>query len=388
MHTHVFIATEGPTRPVTEWLQDALGLAPDSLAVRIADVAVAPALQILLILVLAGVALRVLKRVVHRTVERAKDPHGFQARGLRSRVGFLDEARPVVSARRSKRVDALGALGNSIVSVVIWVVAVFMVLGTFDINLGPLIAGAGVIGIALGFGAQTLVRDFLSGIFMLAEDQYGVGDIVNAGEAIGVVEAVTLRTTKIRDVEGTLWHVPNGEILRVGNMSQGWARALLDVAVAYGTNIDAASELIRRVASEMAHEDEYVDVFLDEPEIWGVQTLGDDSVDIRLVIKTTPGEQWKIARELRRRIKNAFDAAEVEIPFPQRTVWLRTEQPVSFGGPEEPAFDHPIPDEATMRRAIAASKRGDTGAARATSELVVMTEDEADMSPDAEADPR
>jgi hypothetical protein len=218
------------------------------------------------------------------------------------------------------------------VSVVIWTIVVITILGVFGVNLGPLIAGAGIIGIAIGFGAQDLVKDFLSGVFMLLEDQYGVGDIIDAGEAAGVVEGVTLRSTRVRDVTGTLWHIPNGEIRRIGNMSQEWARALLDIGVAYGTDVDVASQLILRVATDMAHEDDYQEVFLDEPEIWGVENLGTDSVDIRLVIKTQPGQQYAIARELRRRIKRAFDTAEVEIPFPQRTVWLRTEQPVALGG--------------------------------------------------------
>jgi small conductance mechanosensitive channel len=262
-----------------------------------------------------------------------------------------------------------------------------MVLGTFAINLGPLIAGAGIIGIALGFGAQDLVKDFLSGVFMLIEDQYGVGDIIDAGEATGVVEGVTLRSTRIRDVEGTLWHVPNGEIRRVGNMSQEWARSLLDVAVAYGADIDVVSELIQRVASEMAHEPAYQETFLDEPEMWGVQDLGNDAVALRLVIKTRPGEQWAISRELRRRIKNAFDAADVEIPFPQRTVWLRTEKPVSFGGADAAPFEHRVPDEAAIRRAVAASKRGDTGGRSEFAELLPDEPEDADSGTGDEDQP-
>ena len=385
MTSHLIPLAVEDGRPLTDWVRQTFGLDPDGFAVRALDALVEPALQIAVILVVAGVVASLLRRAVRRAVDRAKDPEAPRARRLRAKVGLVEEGRPQFSERRAQRVDALAAVAFSAISVVVWVIALFMVLGTFGINLGPLIAGAGIVGVAVGFGAQSLVRDFLSGMFMLLEDQYGVGDIIDAGDAVGIVEGVTLRTTRIRDVEGTLWHVPNGEIHRIGNMSQEWARALLDVAVAYGTDVDAASELIERVAVEMAGEDEYRELFIEDPAVWGVQELGDDSVDIRLVIKVVPGQQWAIARELRRRIKNAFDEAEVEIPFPQRTVWLRTEQPVALGGADAQPFDHPVPDEPTMQRAVAASKRGDTGAARTTAELV-PEEDEVSDPGEGEAE--
>ncbi|MEX2487430.1 MAG: mechanosensitive ion channel family protein, partial [Nitriliruptoraceae bacterium] len=218
----------------------------------------------------------------------------------------------------------------------------------------------GIVGIALGFGAQDLVKDFLSGVSMLLEDQYGVGDIIDAGDASGKVESISLRTTRVRDVNGTLWHIPNGEIRRIGNMSQGWARALLDIGIGYGADIDASSQIILQVATDMSQEPEFVEDFLDVPEIWGVQELNDSSVDIRLVVKTRPGRQWAIARELRRRIKIAFDAAHVEIPFPQRTVWLRTEAPVAVGDADAPVFETPAPDARTIASAVAQARGHDT----------------------------
>ncbi|MBS3940556.1 MAG: mechanosensitive ion channel family protein [Actinobacteria bacterium] len=360
-------------RPVADWLRENTDLA--DWFVVIVDKAVEPALQILLILVVAWMVLWFARRVLRRAVAEFKEPDE-QRFGRRLRKTTTSEGRAPHSERRAQRGDALGALANSVLTVVVWVVAFAMVLGTFAINLGPLIAGAGIIGIAIGFGAQNLVSDFLSGVFMLLEDQYGVGDVVDVGEANGVVEGVTLRTTRIRDVEGTLWHVPNGEIRRVGNMSQEWARALLDVGVAYGVDVDVASDLILRVAVEMAHEPDYEAVFLDEPQIWGVQTLGADSVDIRLVIKTKPGEQWAIARELRRRIKNAFDASGIEIPFPQRTVWLRTERPVALGGDEAAPFSMPVPTDDALERGVRASKQGDTGAPNELAELLPTDEKE------------
>ncbi len=347
-----------PSRPLTELIEGWFGDGPlVTLLAGSLDVIT----QIVIILLLAFLAVLLVKRLIRKAVATASDP----APGAigRRRLG-LDGGgeHKVVSVRRVQRAEALGALASSVLRVVIWALAVLILLSTaFGISLAPLIAGAGILGIAFGFGAQGLVSDFLAGIFMLAEDQFGVGDIVDVGDASGVVEGVSLRTTRIRDVEGTLWHVPNGQILRVGNQSQEWARALLDIGVAYGTDIDAASDLILAIASDMAHEEAYTDIFLDEPEIWGVQNLGADSVDIRLVIKTQPGKQWAIAREVRRRIKNAFDAAEVEIPFPQRTVWLRTEQAVALGGSESEPFELPTTDDRARERGRdAAAHKGDT----------------------------
>ncbi len=350
-----------PARPLTEFLDDWLGDGPlVNLLIGSIDVIA----QIVLIVAIAMIAVGLLRRLIRRAVARASSPNGGDGagrRGLRRRVGLVEKPEAGYSLRRVQRAEALGALATSIVRVLVWVLALFLILSNaFGINLAPLVAGAGILGVAVGFGAQGLVRDFITGVFMLAEDQYGVGDIIDAGEASGVVESVTLRTTRIRDVTGTLWHVPNGVITRVGNMSQEWARALLDIAVPYGCDVDVVSDLILQVATDMADEVQYDELFLDVPEIWGVEALGDDSVDVRLVIKTQPGQQWAIARELRRRIKNAFDAAEVEIPFPQRTVWLRTEQPISLGGPEVADFEAAVPDPPALDRARQAAKRGDT----------------------------
>jgi moderate conductance mechanosensitive channel len=361
------VDTDAASRPIADWLRDNTDL--PTWAVELVDVAIEPALRIAVILLLAWAVLWFARRTLRRGIKRAKDPEPSEPgrrRRLRSRMS-MDEGRRQYSLRRAQRADALGALANSILGVVVWTIAVFMVLGTFGITLGPLIAGAGILGVAVGFGAQGLVRDFLSGVFMLIEDQYGVGDIVDVGEAAGVVEGVTLRSTRIRDVEGTLWHVPNGEIRRVGNMSQQWARVLLDIGVSYGTDVDEAIEIIEAVAVAMAEEEAYRDLFIDPPEVWGVQALGADSVDIRLVIKVKPAEQWALGRELRRRIKAAFDAAEVEIPFPQRTVWLRTEEPVSVArqrgaddgvdGPE----GAPPRGQAAIQKALDRAAAGDRG---------------------------
>jgi small conductance mechanosensitive channel len=170
-------------------------------------------------------------------------------------------------------------------------------------------------------GAQSLVRDFITGIFMLVEDQYGVGDIVDLGEASGVVEAVGLRTTRLRDVNGTVWYVPNGQIARVANKSQDWSRALLDVTVPYNAAVHEAEATIKEVADGIWTDDEWRSKLLAEPEIWGVESVGPNGIDIRVVIKTKPAEQFAVTRELRTRIKEALDA-HVVMPS-QGTVWVQ-----------------------------------------------------------------
>lgn len=314
--TTTLVERTDPSRPLTDTLVDWFGLDSDSLTAGLVGRIIEPALQIALIVILSVVAVRFLKRMVRRLVDRSKKQ--------RPGIDFGDFV--PASTRKAQRVDALGAVAESTISVVVWVIALLIILGTtFGVNIAPLLAGAGIVGLAVGFGAQDLVKDVISGIFMLVEDQYGVGDVIDAGEATGVVEGIGLRTTRVRDVTGTLWHLPNGEIRRVGNMSQEWSRALLDIGVAYGSDVDEAAAVIKEVADAMYEEDQYGGLFLGSPEIWGVESLSADSVEIRLVIKTKPGEQWAISRELRRRIKLALDQAQIEIPFPQRTVWLRHE---------------------------------------------------------------
>jgi moderate conductance mechanosensitive channel len=346
---------------------------------------VSPGLMIVFILFLGLVATGIARRGISRTAERMKSDDGV-GRRLKTKVAGGKRPTAAEQMRRAQRADALGALARSVATTVIWVIVVTMALGQLGIQLGPLIAGAGIVGVALGFGAQDLVKDFLSGVFMLIEDQFGVGDIIDAGEAAGVVEGISLRSTRVRDIDGTLWHIPNGEIRRVGNMSQEFARAMLDIGVAYGADVDAAADIIERVAVEMSSEPDYENVFLDVPEILGVERLGTDSVDIRLLIKTQPAKQWAVSRELRRRIKNAFDAAGVEIPFPQRTVWLRTEAPVALGDAEAAPFEAPKPDEDTKRRAVVASKRGDTGVRDEMADMLPDEPEEVGGQPDPEED--
>ncbi len=309
----------------------------NELLARAADWLASTPLKILTIFVVAVLVNRFLRRLIRKTVTELSDG---QARERKARIARLtpralrstQEHHPL---RAAARAETIGSVLKSISSMVVYSIATLMALAEVGINLAPLIAGAGVIGVALGFGAQSLVKDFLSGLFMLAEDQYGVGDVIDVGEAVGTVEVVNLRTTRLRAVDGTVWHVPNGEILRVGNMSQQWARALLDVEVAYDTDLDKAMEIVKSVADEVYEDDVWKVDMLEEPEVWGVEALGADGITIRLVIKTQPGQQWKVTRELNRRMKARFDAESIEIPFPQRVMWMRRDEGSSRDEPIE-----------------------------------------------------
>lgn len=290
------------------------------------DLLIAKPFKILLIVAVAWYVNRLARRAIRRFVAGFDDP------AVKRTVAMVRERSPdgvpdtgPGADRSAQRARTIAAVLRSVTTTAVWSIAGLMVFAEFDVNLGPLIAGAGIVGVALGFGAQSLVKDFLSGIFMLLEDQFGVGDIIDCGEASGVVEGVSLRTTRLRDVEGTVWHVPNGQILRVGNKSQEWSRALLDVEVAYDTDLPAAIALIKAVADEVWHDDELGQSVIDEPEVWGVERFGPDGIAIRLVVKTRPADQWTVLRELRQRLKAALEAAGVEIPFPQRTVWVRSQ---------------------------------------------------------------
>ncbi|QGG94512.1 mechanosensitive ion channel family protein [Actinomarinicola tropica] len=306
------------------WCRQVLDWTGNESLATAAEWLMARPLKIALIAVVAWILNRLLRRAINRFVRRMADPQvpGIGETFGRFTPGVLAPTSEV-RMRSAARAETIGSVLKSIGTWLIWGLAILMALGELDINLGPLIAGAGVAGIALGFGAQSLVKDFLSGIFMIIEDQYGVGDVVDVGEAIGEVEGLTLRTTRLRAIDGAVWHVPNGEIRRVGNMSQQWSRALLDIEVAYGTDIPHARTVIEQVADEVFRDPAWTRTILEPPEIWGVERLGADGIAIRLVLKTKPGQQWGLQRELRGRLKDAFDAAGIEIPFPQRSVWVR-----------------------------------------------------------------
>jgi moderate conductance mechanosensitive channel len=298
----------------------------ETLAVN-AEWAISKPLAILVVLLLAALTRWILHRVIDRITSRASDgvmPGSFGLGKLgRSAEKRAAGAQSIAAARHEQRAKAMGSLLKSISTGVIFAIAVVMVLSEVGVNIAPIIASAGIVGLAIGFGAQSLVKDFLSGIFMIFEDQYGVGDVIDAGEAIGTVEAVSLRVTRIRDINGTVWYVRNGEILRVGNMSQNWAQTVLDIQVAYSEDLHSVRQVLADVAHDMWEDEDYKGKIIEEPEVWGIQSLDADGVTIRVVLKTAPLQQWVVAREMRERIKARFDHEGIEIPFPQRVVWHR-----------------------------------------------------------------
>jgi small-conductance mechanosensitive channel len=310
------------------------GWTDSDVAAKLAEWLVEKPLTVVIIMFFAWILTLIAKRAIERAIVRliaSRETHDqvkITTRALEFLPGRasakLDELK-VQNERANQRATTLGAVLKSMTAGVIWVMAALIALGEVGISLGPLIAGAGIAGIAIGFGAQSLVKDFLAGIFIVIEDQYGVGDIVDVGEAAGTIEQVTLRTTRLRDVEGALWVVPNGEIRRVGNKSQIWSRAILDIGVSYDTDLDQAAEILKQVADELWHEQREGETVLEEPAVWGVQELGDSAIVLRLAVKTDPAEQWATGRLLRLRIKKAFDLAGIEIPFPQRTVWVKND---------------------------------------------------------------
>ena len=307
----------------TEWLA------------KLVDFLVARPLKILFIVLLAWVAAKISRRLIRRfSSQLAGSAESGRLRRARDRTPSVLLSQQQPSLRSAARAETVSQVLRSLSNAVIYSFAAVYVMAELGLQLGPLIAGAGIVGIALGFGAQSLVRDFLSGMFMLMEDQYGVGDVIDCGEAVGTVEAVSLRTTRLRDVNGTVWHVPNGQIMRVGNKSQQWARALLDILVAHDTDVDRANALLKEVADQVTAQEPLLSDVLEDPEVWGVENLAPEGVTLRLVVKTRPGAQWAVMRALRIAIQEAFAAEGIKMPAVAGTVTVQAADPGS----------RPVPD--------------------------------------------
>src|SRR5215217_6282715 len=286
---------------------------------RAYDWFVAAPLAVLLILVLGLLFRWFVSRAIDRLVSRAIKGAvpGIIAN---TKAGeFLADLRPGFNERRKQRAETMGSLLKSISTGLILAIVSVMVLAQLGVNIAPIIASAGILGIAFGFGAQNLVKDFLSGIFMILEDQYGVGDAVDLGEASGTVEAVGLRVTRLRDVNGTVWYVRNGEILRVGNQSQNWARTVLDITVDYEADLDRVQIVLEEEATAMYQDERFHDVIIEQPEVWGVERFDKDGAVVRVVLKTAPLQQWVVARAMRQRVKARFDKEGIRIPTTFRT---------------------------------------------------------------------
>ncbi len=299
----------------------------------------AKSLALITIVLIGLVAQFVFRRLIDRLVRRAEDgvlPDRLAQVGM----GRAAATPPAGSTRRVQRAKTMGSLLKSIMSGVIAAIVITMALAELGFDIGPVLASAGIIGVALGFGSQTLVKDFLSGIFMIFEDQYGVGDVVNLGEGLsGTVEAVSLRVTRVRDTNGTVWYVRNGELLRVGNMSQNWARTVLDVQVSSREDLTRVRRVVQEVANDLWRDDEFDGVVIEEPEIWGVEAVTPDATTLRLTLKTAPMEQWRVGRVLRERIKARFDHEGIQAPYPTSVVMSQATGATNPGA--EPADAEP-----------------------------------------------
>jgi moderate conductance mechanosensitive channel len=274
-------------------------------------------LTILLIIVLALVIRFALHRAIDRLIE-----HTIQEREggslLRARIPAF--VRP--SQRREQRSRALASVLRSIASATVFTIAVMLVLGEIGLNLGPLLASAGIAGLAIGFGAQNLVKDFIAGLFMLLEDQYGIGDVVDVGDVIGTVEGVGLRVTTLRDFGGVLWYVRNGEIIRVGNKSQGWAMVTVDVPVGFAV-VEQATGVLREAAATLADDPVLAEGILSPPEVLGVEHITVDGAVLRTTVKTAADAHAPVARELRRRLTEALERAGIAPQMGAGRIYVR-----------------------------------------------------------------
>lgn len=289
-------------------------------------------LVIVVIALLVNFALRFLINRFASHIARGDDPSTTSeppskiSRAAGRTQEWLTQDSPTLQLRRSQRARTVGSVLGSITSIIITAITILMVLQELGFNLAPVLASAGIAGVAIGFGAQALVKDYLSGLFIVIEDQYGIGDTVDLGEAIGTVEEVGLRTTRVRGVDGTLWHVRNGEILRVGNQSQGWARAVMDIPVPPDVDEDVINDIIRKTADTLRTDPVHGANIMEEPEIWGIEQLTGDAMTIRMVIKTVPQQQWAVARAFRTELKRTMNAAGIRMPMAQQTL-IRTVTP-------------------------------------------------------------
>lgn len=303
--------------------------------------------QIVLIIVLAVLVRLVLHVVIRRFVERVIS-------GAKKKAG-VDETTalavsPLAAMRVVQRTRALGGVLSSIVTTIVVIVALvwaFSVAAPNAVGAFSLITAA--LGAGLGFGAQNIVKDVLNGLFMVAEDQLGVGDVIDTGFATGVVEAVGIRITQVRDVNGTLWYVRNGEILRVGNLSQGWARVIIDLAVPYDSDVELVQQKLLEAATAFAGESKWKRLVLEKPELWGIESVSAEAIVIRLVLKVRSGTKDQVARALRARLKIAIDEMGVTLP-PLNSIALRP-------GPSGPLPGaRPAPQPAARTAAGAPSK--------------------------------
>lgn len=303
--------------------------------------------------VLRWLILLILRRSIERVVSGVKKTHNVEE------TQELASA-PLRAARIVQRTRTLGTVINSVLTVVVMGAALILVLQVLGVPVLGILGAAGVVAAGLAFGAQNLVKDVLNGLFMVVEDQFGIGDVVDLGVASGTVETVGVRVTSIRDVDGTLWHVRNGEVLRVGNRSQGWARAIIDLPVPYKADIEAVREVILSTANSLSTDPEWRRKIIEHPEIWGVESVTAEALVVRLTVKTRSADQWAVARELRLRLKLALDKLGVSVPSLNRMV-LDQHDSLLPTASNQALFDDSADNDNTVRDGASKGSTADGG---------------------------
>nr|WP_230393325.1 mechanosensitive ion channel family protein [Plantactinospora alkalitolerans] len=287
---------------------------------------------IVLILLLAILLRYLLNRTINRLVRSTSESRiPAVLRPLRERIpAAAPDPQAVVPERRRQRAEAIGSVLRSLTTAVVFAIATLQILSELSLDLAPLLASAGIAGLALGFGAQTLVKDLIAGLFMLLEDQYGVGDTVDLGEATGVVEAVGLRITTVRDARGVVWYIRNGEIIRVGNKSQGWAMVVVDMPIGFART-EEATAVLRTAAASVAVDPELAPELVEPPEVVGVEQITVDGSVIRTIAKTTTEGQFAVSRELRRRLAEALENSGITAGMAATRMFPRPATPPAEG---------------------------------------------------------
>jgi len=269
------------------------------------------ALNIILILCVAYLMRRFAMLFIRRLIRRAIKPDSFKTE--------MDE---------KQREDTLVSTVGAGIRVTIWVLTVLLLLAEIGIDIAPLLAGAGIAGVALGFGAQSMVKDFLAGVFILMENQYRVGDVIEINQTVsGQVEMVTLRATTLRDLDGMVHHIPNGEITIATNMTMEYANVNLDLGVGYSTDIDKLEKVINKVGQDLADDPKWKEKIFEAPKFLRIDNFADSAIVVKIIGMTAPMQQWAVTGELRSRLKKAFDKDNIEIPFPQRVIKQVVEEP-------------------------------------------------------------
>ena len=296
---------------------DSIADAYDSFSAGSWDVPFRIVLIIIIALVATKVSTMAIRRLVAKATSRATKIHLADLRNLNDSEEVSDQ---LLENRVSQRAHALGTLGHSIAVIGIWSASAMMIMAELGINVGPLLASAGILGVILGFGAQTLVADYLAGISMTLEDQLGVGDVVDCGVVLGTVDEVALRYTRIRDFYGVLWYVRNGTIPFIANQNQGWTYAIIDVALNYNADLAQVRDVINKEGQRIAHDSSYDTIFMDPPAYAGLEEVRGDAVVVRVMAKVVPDQQFIGARLLRERVKSALDNAGLHIPLTQMQI--------------------------------------------------------------------